>query len=159
MNTILSLAVFCTVWHRCNQPTVLEVLVAADGKCWALLQLLCASTLFDDYVCTGKPLPAQPPAPDTLGVDKSKTPKWEVVVRVHNISLIMEKLPPVGYQSLGAGPDLGTVSLSHHALCIQAVCLIMLLPCEVAAPSCHVGSISGVLQSFFVWKRACAAFV
>ena len=61
---------------------------------------------------TGKPLPAQPPAPETLGVDRSKTPKWEVVVHVHSISLIMEKLPPVGYDLLGAGPDLGTVSSS-----------------------------------------------
>lgn len=43
-------------------------------------------------------------------MDKSKTPRWEVVVHVHSISLIMEKLPPVGYKSLGAGPDLGTVS-------------------------------------------------
>ena len=60
-------------------------------------------------VATGKPLPAQPPAPETLGVDKSKTPKWELVVNVHSISLIMEKLPPVGYKLLGAGPDLGTV--------------------------------------------------
>ena len=125
MSTILSLAVFCTARHHCNQPTVLEVLVAADGTYWALWQLLCTSTLFDDYVCTGKPLPAEPPAPDTLGVDKSKTPKWEVVVRVHNISLIMEKLPPVGYQSLGAGPDLGTVSLLHHVSSSQAVCLVM----------------------------------
>lgn len=71
------------------------------------------STLFDGPVCTGKPLPSQPPVPESLGVDKSKTPKWEVVVHVHNISLIMEKLPPMGYQSLGAGPDLGTVSLFH----------------------------------------------
>ncbi|KAL3144165.1 hypothetical protein ABBQ32_003949 [Trebouxia sp. C0010 RCD-2024] len=58
-----------------------------------------------------KPLPSQPPVPESLGVDKSKTPKWEVVVHVHNISLIMEKLPPMGYQSLGAGPDLGTLKM------------------------------------------------
>ncbi len=58
----------------------------------------------------GKPLPPQPPAPETLGVDKSKTPQWEVVVNVHSISLIMEKLPPFGYEALGSGPDLGTVS-------------------------------------------------
>ena len=60
----------------------------------------------------GKPLPAQPPAPETLGVDKSKTPQWEVVVNVHSINLIMEKLPPCDYGVLGAGPDLGTVRLS-----------------------------------------------
>lgn len=57
----------------------------------------------------GKPLPSQPPAPDTLGVDKTQTPRWQVVVNVHSISLIMEKLPPLDY-GLGAGPDLGTVS-------------------------------------------------
>ncbi|DBA93880.1 TPA: hypothetical protein ACH3X3_013925 [Trebouxia sp. C0006] len=59
----------------------------------------------------GKPLPPQPPAPETLGVDKSKTPQWEVVVNVHSISLIMEKLPPFGYEALGSGPDLGTVKM------------------------------------------------
>ena len=68
--------------------------------CSACLRLLSA----------GKPLPPQPPAPETLGVDKSKTPQWEVVVNVHSISLIMEKLPPFGYEALGSGPDLGTVS-------------------------------------------------
>ncbi len=57
----------------------------------------------------GKPLPPQPSAPETLGVDKSKTPQWEVVVNVHSISLIMEKLPPFDYEALGSGPDLGTV--------------------------------------------------
>lgn len=87
---------------------------AADTICLLLL----AATGAEHYgvrgmlpcLFTGKPLPAQPPAPETLGVDKSKTPRWEVVVHVHSISLIMEKLPPVGYKSLGAGPDLGTVS-------------------------------------------------
>ena len=65
----------------------------------------------------GKPLPAQPPAPETLGVDKSKTPQWEVVVNVHSINLIMEKLPPCDYGVLGAGPDLGTVSPSKINTC------------------------------------------
>lgn len=94
------------------------------------------STLFSGPVCTGKPLPPQPPAPETLGVDKSKTPKWEVVVRVHHISLIMEKLPPVGYSCLGSGPDLGTVSLFHcHLLSSQAMCLVL---CWLLCASLHV---------------------
>ena len=54
-------------------------------------------------------------------MDKSKTPQWEVVVNVHSISLIMEKLPPFGYEALGSGPDLGTVSHydSRHLLIIR----------------------------------------
>ena len=42
---------------------------------------------------------------------------------------------------------------------VRQCVLLCRLPLEVAAQSCHVGSISGVLQSVFVQKRVCAAFV
>ncbi len=101
LNDILCL--FFPRWAKKNAHSITQskhVLVI----CSACLRLLSA----------GKPLPPQPPAPETLGVDKSKTPQWEVVVNVHSISLIMEKLPPFGYKALGSGPDLGTVS---HCRC------------------------------------------
>lgn len=72
-------------------------------------------------------------------MDKSKIPKWEVAVHVHSISLIMEKLPPVGYESLGAGPDLGTVSSLKHERFIRRQDVSDLQHSGIRlAPSCAV---------------------
>lgn len=56
----------------------------------------------------GVRLPKHPPQPEVLGVDRSRSPVWEVEVHIHAISWLMEKLP-LQDSKPGCGPDLAKV--------------------------------------------------
>lgn len=61
-------------------------------------------------VCTGVPLPTQPPQPERLGIDKSLGAAWEVQLNVRSLVGHCEGLNPIPERT-GSGPTLGKVGV------------------------------------------------